>query len=276
MDQIPTASLGLRLLSYNIQAGAQTSQYADYVTRGWQQVLPYAGRGAVVKAVGEAVRGYDIVGLQEADDGSLRSGFINQSRVLAEQGGFPFWSQQSNRRLSRISSTCNALLSRIRPRSVEDHRLPGRVSARGALVARYGDDSHGLTVANVHLALSRRARRSQLDFLAERLEGSPHIIVMGDFNAPAAAPELQRFLARVGLQTLPCELSTFPSWRPARRLDHIFFSGGIELNAASVLPIDLSDHCPVVADFSVPLGCISHLPEPPLANQAVPYAAGFA
>ncbi|MFK7954890.1 MAG: endonuclease/exonuclease/phosphatase family protein [Lysobacterales bacterium] len=265
MDQIPTASLELRLLSYNIQAGAQTSQYTDYVTRGWQQVLPYRGRSGVVGAVGDAVKHYDIVGLQEADDGSLRSGFVNQSQVLAEQGRFPFWSQQTNRRVSRISRTCNALLSRVRPVGVENHRLPagvpGRVSARGALVARYGNGDQGLTVANVHLALSRRARRSQLDFLADRLLNCEYAVAMGDFNAPASAPEMRRFLARTGLNTLPCGLHTFPSWRPARRLDHIFFSDAIALNAATVLALELSDHCPVVADVSVPVNAISYLPE---------------
>ncbi|MEM6937862.1 MAG: hypothetical protein AAF552_15495, partial [Pseudomonadota bacterium] len=89
MEARPDPSVDLRLLSYNIQAGAQTTQYADYVTRGWQQVLPFPGRGAVVAAVGEAVRSYDVVGLQEADRGSLRSAFLNQPQFVAEQGEFP-------------------------------------------------------------------------------------------------------------------------------------------------------------------------------------------
>ncbi len=280
MDRTPTASLDLRLLSYNIQAGAQTSQYADYVTRGWQQILPYRGRKGVVGAVGETVKNYDIVGLQEADDGSLRSGFVNQSQVLAEQGRFPFWSQQTNRRVSRISRTCNALLSRVRPVGVENHRLPaavpGRVSSRGALVARYGKGNQGLTVANVHLALSRRARRSQLDFLAERLMDCAFAIAMGDFNAPANAPEMRRFLDRTGLNMLPCSLDTFPSWRPSRRLDHIFFSDAIALNAATVLALELSDHCPVVADVSVPCEAIDHLPDLRPLNDGPGIIAGAA
>lgn len=277
MDSIPAPSVDLRLLSYNIQAGAQTTQYADYVTRGWQHVLPFRGRGAVVAAVGQAVRGYDVVGLQEADHGSLRSAFLNQPQFVAEHGQFPFWSQQSNRRVSRLASTGNALLSRIRPLAVEDHRLPGRVpgrvSGRGALVARFGDSALGLTIANVHLALSRRARRSQLDFLAERLAGCRYAIVMGDFNAPTHAPEMQAFLERSELLSLPCDLSTFPSWRPARRIDHMFFSPGVQLNAATVLPIELSDHCPVAADVSIPLDAVSHHPA---ASASLSAAAGAA
>ncbi len=269
MDARPDPNVDLRLLSYNIQAGAQTTQYADYVTRGWQQVLPFRGRGAVVAAVGQAVRSYDVVGLQEADHGSLRSAFLNQPQFVAEHGDFPYFSQQSNRRVSRLASTGNALLSRIRPQAVEDHRLPGRVpgrtSGRGALVARFGDAALGLTIANVHLALSRRARRSQLDFLAERLAGCRYAIVMGDFNAPLHAPEIQAFLERSELLSLPCDLSTFPSWRPARRIDHMFFSPDVQLNAATVLPIELSDHCPVAADVSVPVSAMLHHPAAPAA-----------
>ncbi|MEM7703993.1 MAG: endonuclease/exonuclease/phosphatase family protein [Pseudomonadota bacterium] len=272
MESRPDPSVDLRLLSYNIQAGAQTTQYADYVTRGWQQVLPFPGRGAVVAAVGNAVRSYDVVGLQEADHGSLRSAFLNQPQFVAEQGEFPYFSQQSNRRVSRLASTGNALLSRIRPQAVEDHRLPGRVpgrvSGRGALVARFGDAALGLTIVNVHLALSRRARRSQLDFLADRLTGCRYAIVMGDFNAPLDAPEIQAFLERTELLSLPCDLSTFPSWRPARRIDHMFFSPGVQLNAATVLPIELSDHCPVAADVSVPVSAMFHHPAAAVAMPA--------
>src|SRR5688572_32456271 len=49
----------------------------------------------------------------EADPGSLRSGFLNQTHYLAEKGGFPFWSHQPNRRVGRIASSANGLLSRV-------------------------------------------------------------------------------------------------------------------------------------------------------------------
>ncbi|MEM9531509.1 MAG: endonuclease/exonuclease/phosphatase family protein [Pseudomonadota bacterium] len=250
------ASVRLRLLSYNIAAGASTRQYADYVTRGWQHVLPYPGRNAVISNIASTVRDYDIVGLQEADEGSLRSGFLNQTRFVAERGQFPYWSHQANRRVSRLACTCNALLTRLRPYRVEDHRLPGRMTGRGALIARFGDQPEGLVVANVHLALSRRARRSQLDFLADQIAGNPLLTVLGDFNADLSAPEMQRFASITGL--LPAEAGrTFPSWRPARQLDHIFLSESIACNAATVLPLSFSDHCPVAVDVNVPRHALS-------------------
>ncbi len=35
----------LRLLSFNIQVGISTQRYHHYLTRGWQHLLPHAGRG---------------------------------------------------------------------------------------------------------------------------------------------------------------------------------------------------------------------------------------
>ncbi|PYA79799.1 endonuclease, partial [Pseudomonas aeruginosa] len=34
----------LRLLSFNIQVGISTERYRHYLTRGWQHLLPHAGR----------------------------------------------------------------------------------------------------------------------------------------------------------------------------------------------------------------------------------------
>ena len=61
---------------------------------------------------------YDIVGLNESDPGSLRSGFTNQTHYLAERAGFGFWSHQPNRRVLEL---CRA--SRARRRSTS--RSPG-------------------------------------------------------------------------------------------------------------------------------------------------------
>ena len=36
----PTTKRGLRLLSYNIQAGIDTRHYREYVTKGWKHLLP--------------------------------------------------------------------------------------------------------------------------------------------------------------------------------------------------------------------------------------------
>ncbi|HQW59075.1 MAG TPA: EEP domain-containing protein, partial [Thermomonas sp.] len=75
----------LRLLSANIQAGSSTRGYHDYVARSWSHVLPAGNKRGALDTIAELAGRHDIVGLQEADPGSLRSGFTNQTHYLAER-----------------------------------------------------------------------------------------------------------------------------------------------------------------------------------------------
>ena len=97
----------LRLLSCNILAGASVQRYREYVTRSFNAVLPGRSKMDNLDRLAEVLPQFDVVGLQEADAGSLRSGFLNQTRYLAETAGMPFWSHQPNRarRASRIRRT---------------------------------------------------------------------------------------------------------------------------------------------------------------------------
>ena len=120
----------LRLLSSNIQAGSSTRAYREYVTRSWSHVLP-AGKRGNLDSLAELFSPYDIVGLQESDPGSLRSGFDNQSDYLAERAGFPFFSHQANRRVSGIAGSGNALLSRYEPTELLDYALDQGTPEKG-------------------------------------------------------------------------------------------------------------------------------------------------
>ena len=82
---------GLRLLSYNIQAGIDTRRYREYVTKGWKHLLPSRERLRNLNLIAEMLHGYDLVGLQEVDSGSLRSGFVDMTEYLAHRSGYPHW-----------------------------------------------------------------------------------------------------------------------------------------------------------------------------------------
>lgn len=143
----------LRLLTANIQAGSSTRRYSDYVTRSWSHALPAGRKRTSLDAIAQMAREHDIVGLQEADPGSLRSGFTNQTHYLAERAGFNYWSHQPNRRMGGVASSANGLLSKLEPVEVQDHALPGRIGGRGVLLAKFGEGSQGLAVAVAHLSL---------------------------------------------------------------------------------------------------------------------------
>lgn len=249
----------LTLLSCNIQAGNSTTRYREYATRAWSHLLP-AGKRDSLQAIADLTAGFDIVGLQESDPGSLRSGFLNQTHYLAERASFPWWSHQPNRRVGAIASSANGLLSRFRPNEVEDHPLPGRLGGRGLLVARYGGGADSFTVAVAHLSLGQRSRQSQLAYIAELLEDEAHAVLMGDFNCAPDAPEMLDLFRRTRLAPPSEVFPTFPSWAPKRALDHILAAEGLLAAAPRALPVARSDHLAVALDLDIPQALIQHAP----------------
>lgn len=241
----------LRLLSYNIQAGTTTANYREYFTKSWRQLLPNNQRVANLDAIADLVREYDIVALQEVDCGSLRSGFLNQAKYLATHAGFPYWNYRGNRKVGVIAHAGIGMLSRIPPGLVEEHRLPGAIPGRGALVVRFGEGEHALWLIVLHLALGRRARSQQLRYLASEVRDYPNVVVMGDFNTGPGARELREFCDLAGL-ILPAEnILTFPSWQPQRAIDHILVSPNMDITELQALPVHYSDHRPLAMTLNL-------------------------
>ncbi|NEX19265.1 endonuclease [Thiorhodococcus mannitoliphagus] len=242
----------LSLLSYNVQAGIYSRQYSDYFTNSWKHLLPHPERLVNLTRIAQLLRRFDLVGLQEVDAGSLRSSYIDQIQYLARHGGFPFWYRQVNRNLGPFAQHSNGLLSRLRPREIAEHKLPG-LPGRGAVVAEFTlSKGQVLAVVIVHLALGWRARRRQLDFLARLAQSYPYIVVMGDFNCGCDSRGLRNMVRRTAMRGLDCELKTFPSWRPRHNLDHILVSAPLKTVAARVIDYALSDHLPISMTIELP------------------------
>ncbi len=242
----------LRVLSANIQAGSSTRRYSDYVTRSWSHALPAGNKRGSLDVIAQLAGEHDIVGLQEADPGSLRSGFTNQTHYLAERAGFDYWTHQPNRNVGRVASSANGLLSRLEPVEVADHALPGRISGRGVLMARFGSGDEGLTVAVAHLSLGANSRRAQLSFIAELLSDHPNAILMGDFNCMCDTPEMDVLYRQTRLRPPEHRIPTFPSWRPQRAIDHILISQDLVAEDARAIPAANSDHLALAMSIDVP------------------------
>ncbi|MFO7764765.1 MAG: endonuclease/exonuclease/phosphatase family protein [Wenzhouxiangellaceae bacterium] len=242
----------LKLLSFNIQAGTSTAKYRQYVTRSWRQVLPNNQRVANLDAISELIADYDIVGLQEVDCGSLRSGFVNQAKYLATHAGFPWWTHQANRKVGVIAHAGNGVLSRFDPTQVDQHRLPGAIPGRGALVVKFGEGKSALWVVVLHLALGRRARFQQLRYVAHLVAAHPYVVVMGDLNTGPISHEIEEFRNRSGLVLPQHPPRTFPSWDPQRAIDHVLVSPGLEILAYETLQSPLSDHLPLAIRVRLP------------------------
>ena len=126
----------MRVLSYNIQSGIYTRHFGEYVTSSWKHVLPHRERVTNLDRIAGMLHGFDVVGLQEVDSGSLRSGFIDQTEYLAHRARFPYWYKQVNRSLGKIAQHSNGMLSRFRPAQISEYKLPG-LPGRGALLIEF-------------------------------------------------------------------------------------------------------------------------------------------
>lgn len=166
----------------------------------------------------------------------------------------------------------NALLSRL-PILVSDvHPLPGGGEPRSALRTMLELDGGTLWVTATHLTTRSPAERAaQVAALAalhtERMEGG---VLVGDFNAPADAPELAVLRERFtdAWQAAPDrddqagwrfwrddEGDTFPAHAPRKRIDQVWVSAGVTVAAARVLDAEgASDHLPLVVDLEVRSG----------------------
>lgn len=244
----------LRLLTFNIQVGINTSSYRHYLTRSWQHFLPNRSRIQNLDRIASLLSNYDVVALQECDGGSLRSGHINQVQYLAEAAGIPYWHQQLNRNLGQIAQHSNGLLSRFRPLDVKEYKLPGRVPGRGAIVARYGTEEDPLVLVMMHLSLSKSAQQRQLGFVSELISKYRHVVLMGDMNAHAEQLLTQTPLKETDLIPLPDSAHSFPSWRPEKALDHILVSPSLQVSRAEVVSYPMSDHLPIALDIALPDG----------------------
>ncbi len=248
----PEAPLRLRLLSYNIQSGLTTRKYSQYLTRSWKHLVPVPSRMINLDGIAQVLAGYDLVGLQEVDAGSLRSGFVNQVKYLADSAGFEHVFDQANRKIGMISQHGNALLSRLRPDAIAEHKLPGLIPGRGVLEIRFGTGVDALHVLILHLALGRRGRLRQIGFLTELARDYRHVILMGDLNSRSDSPEMAVLLENVRLSEPAPGLCTFPSWRPDRQLDHILVSPSITVERVEVLDCAFSDHLPLAMQVRLP------------------------
>ena len=241
----------LRLLSYNIQAGADTRRYHEYVTHGWKQWLPHRDKLQNLDHISHLLKDFDLVGLQEVDSGSLRSGFVDQTEYLAHQAGFPYWFKQVNRSLGKLAQHSNGVLSRVLPTTIVEHKLPG-LPGRGAMLMEFQTSDKPLGICIMHLALGRRARMRQLSYVSELVSHYSHLVMMGDFNCECGSQEFRYLLDKIDLRGPSCDMMTFPSWRPNRKLDHILVSSSLTLAKAEVLNYAHSDHLPISVELELP------------------------
>ncbi|HEY4625332.1 MAG: endonuclease/exonuclease/phosphatase family protein [Geodermatophilales bacterium] len=257
-DQPP---IPVRIVTFNIHHGVGADGRHD---------LPRLAR---LLASAEA----DVICLQEVDRHyGQRSEEVDQALLLSRALDMQLaWGPSIDEERAgdeRRRQYGNALLSRL-PILISDvHRLPGSGEPRTALRTMVELDGGALWVTATHLSVGEQEQRAAQVAALAALHTEPMEtgVIVGDFNSPPDAPELdalrQRFtdawqLAQARGDQAGWRLwrrdqgDTFPSSGARRRIDQVWVSPGVAVAAAQVLDAEgASDHLPVVVDLEVRSG----------------------
>ncbi|MCL1920826.1 MAG: endonuclease/exonuclease/phosphatase family protein [Kiritimatiellaeota bacterium] len=240
----------MRFLSYNIQYGSgrlRRFAWLGFMARTTRH-FPTVQR--FVKCVDA-----DVVGLVEVDAGSYRTGGRNQAEALASELGYAavFRNKYAEgsvigKHLPVLKQQVNAVLSRPPVVAKRFHEL-----AHGFKRLVIEVETPEVTVFVAHLALGGRARRRQLDDLHDIIVARKKpCILSGDFNFLRGVWESRLFLKASGLASANTRgRATFPSWAPLRELDFVCHSEELKLDRFRMPNVCLSDHLPLVCDFSL-------------------------
>ena len=247
------APAALRLVVYNIR-------YATGTGPAFHLPLPGAGylrsNKRVLRQLTEFLRAQDadLIGLIEIDTGSIRSGMVNQAESIATALGHysiyecKYGTGSINQFLPILRKQSNAFLAAPRVQGERFHYFDSGI--KRLIIELELDD---VCVFLVHLSLKYRHRQYQLRYLHDLIDQvKKPVIVAGDFNTFWGTHELYLFQKATGLRSANVEgLPSFPSGTPRAELDFVLVSPQIEVTGFQIPDIRLSDHRPLVCDFTI-------------------------
>ncbi|MDD5697299.1 MAG: endonuclease/exonuclease/phosphatase family protein [Victivallaceae bacterium] len=243
----------MRFLVYNIAYGTggpagnshrvlTSHRYLKTHDRHFEKIIDFIKKANV-----------DIVGLLEIDTGSYRTDQINQVKKIADRLNHfhvcdtKYGRNSLLRKIPYLRNQSNALLTASDNGDSKFHYLP-----RGMKKLVIESTINQVTFFLVHLALTRKVRQIQLEYLVGLIPENRPVIVAGDFNTMQGCGELRPLLSRCGLKSANRDnRATYPAWGPQKELDYILCSEGIRINGFEIPPVKYSDHQPLILDFEV-------------------------
>lgn len=225
--------------------------YNIHATRGMDKVYNAERIAQVIKT-----QKPDLVALQEVDQLTERSGFVDVLAVLKEKTGMHgVFMKTFNYQGGEFG---NAILSRYPIIESRTIHLPSRseyeprIMMMIACVNETGDTLH---FYNTHLDhhLNDSDRPGQIQKIISTLqEDNSKIFLAGDFNCEPGVEPLS--LVEQVLTRSDSNVETYPSDKPDRIIDHIFYSTDREISLCTIKVIEeimASDHRPLIAKFKI-------------------------
>ena len=237
------SSKTLRVMTYNIHVGV-----------GMDKKLDLPRIASVIKA-----QHPDLVGLQEVDRGVTRTQRIDEiaelSKLTRMDYAFAFNLHYQGGQYGV------AILSRF-PIMATDHRLyqnTREAERRGFIRAEVSVDGRVLNFVTTHLDYQyddgRLFEAQQLLKALKDVQGP--LVIVGDFNDIPAGRAYQLMRYQFGDAWIESRSTdegfSYPTDKPAKRIDYIFFrsTDRVRTKRAWIVDTQASDHVPVVADLEI-------------------------
>jgi endonuclease/exonuclease/phosphatase family metal-dependent hydrolase len=248
-------------------AGADTVRVLVYNIHAGKDAKGVANLQGVVALIRES--GADLVLLQEVDQGTRRSGIVDQPAVLSLGSGFhvAFGSaldydggKYGVATLSRWPIVFDTLY-RL-PVDPPQERAGGSREPRGLLRTDIRSPYGTIALFNTHIDASREDtwRRQEARAITSVIRSTrptrPLVLLGGDLNStPESA--VQEIIREPGLRDAFAECGsgsglTYPADSAVKRIDYLYLSGSMRCARAEVPVTLVSDHRPLRVDVVIP------------------------
>lgn len=186
----------------------------------------------------------DLIGLQEVEKNGPRTHFTDQAKEIATALGMDYRFEHGLK--VGPFEFGNVLLSRYPILSVERIELPSKHENRVVLLAKVDVAGKETNVLVTHLGLQTDERKRDVLLVDERLANlQGPTLLLGDFNAPAHAPEMAPWFQRLASVT-DQPLETFQG---LGQIDHILATADWDVRKVFTVEGTASDHLPLVAEL---------------------------
>ena len=185
----------MRLLVYNIAYGTGTAGGIGTLLTAHRYIRTRKSyMDHIIDFIDESDA--DVVGLVEIDTGSFRTGFRDQTELVASRlkhyshCGVKYGIDSIGRRIPILRKQANAFFTRLEAVQAGAYYFP--VGFKKLILEL---NIGGIRFFLVHLALKQSTRRRQLEYLTKIAAINPEpVIIAGDFNAFAGTDEIERLV----------------------------------------------------------------------------------
>ncbi|KJF25692.1 hypothetical protein TZ02_17325 [Clostridium aceticum] len=197
--------------------------------------------------------GAEIIGLQELDNGVVRSRFEDQIKYLSEKLSMEYVYGYNVNLLG--GKYGNGILSKYPIESYENFHLPSGRERRGLLTAVIDVKGKKINFLVTHLGLNQQERQNQVNAIEKYMDTiSDDVILVGDFNAKPKSKEIQLISKRLidaAYATGKDEEPTFDLPVLSARIDYIFTHKNLRPLKYDVIKSRASDHYPITATIKI-------------------------